>query len=154
MGRNQQEFSMPILDNPKLELFCQHLAQGESQTKAYVSAGYKHDRRNASRLARTNDDVSARVKEIQAAGAQRAGFTVEQALTELEEARAAAMASGQYAAAVSAVREKGVFSGVRVERAEQGKPGEFEKMSIDELREYLFNELAALRVQLPPDIEH
>jgi hypothetical protein len=82
------------------------------------------------------------------------GAGVEQALTELEEARAAAMASGQYAAAVSAVREKGVFSGVRMERSEQGKPGEFERMSLDELREYLANELAALGVPLPQDTQH
>jgi hypothetical protein len=61
------------------------------------------------------------------------------------------MASGQYAAAVSAVREKGVFSGVRLERSEEGKPGQFEQMTADELRQFLQGELAALGVVSPDD---
>ena len=40
--------------------------------------------------------------------------------------RRGAMEAGQYAAAVAAVREKGVLSGKRVERSERGQPGEFE----------------------------
>jgi hypothetical protein len=33
------------------------------------------------------------------------------------------MADGQYAAAVSAIREKGILSGKRIERSERGEPG-------------------------------
>ena len=32
---------MPLLDNPKHEIFAQELAKGTSQKEAYVSAGYK-----------------------------------------------------------------------------------------------------------------
>jgi hypothetical protein len=50
------------------------------------------------------------------------------------------MAAGQYAAAIAAVKEKGVLSGQRVERRESGGPGEFaelENMTADELRAFL-----------------
>jgi hypothetical protein len=40
-----------------------------------------------------------------------------------EQARRGAMDAGQYAAAVAAVKEKGVLSGKRVERRESGAPG-------------------------------
>jgi hypothetical protein len=48
--------------------------------------------------------------------------------------------AGQYAAAVAAVKEKGVLSGKRVERRESGAPGEFadlENMSAGELAEFI-----------------
>jgi len=51
---------------------------------------------------------------------------------------AKAMDSGQLSAAVSALKEKGVLSGKRIERAEIGGPGEFDHLSDDEL-------LAAIR---------
>ena len=31
---------MPLLDNPRHEIFAQELAKGTSQKEAYVSAGY------------------------------------------------------------------------------------------------------------------
>lgn len=55
---------MPVLSDPKHEAFAQALANGKSQTDAYAIAGYKAHRQNASRLM-TNDDVQARVKELQ-----------------------------------------------------------------------------------------
>ena len=50
------------------------------------------------------------------------------------------MDAGQYAAAVAAVKEKGVLSGKRVERRESGSPGEFaelENMTADELVQFI-----------------
>ena len=46
-----------------------------------------------------------------------------------------AMAAGQFNAAISALKELGVLSGKRVERSERGEPGEFDRMSDEELRE-------------------
>jgi hypothetical protein len=46
-----------------------------------------------------------------------------------------AMAAGQSNAAISALKELGVLSGKRVERSERGEPGEFDRMSDEELRE-------------------
>jgi hypothetical protein len=44
---------------------------------------------------------------------------------------------GQVAAAVSAIREKGVLSGKRVERSEHGRPGDFEAMTDEELDAFI-----------------
>jgi hypothetical protein len=58
------------------------------------------------------------------------------------------MAAGQYAAAIAAIKEKGVLSGQRVERRESGSPGEFaelENMTADELRALLREQEAFLR---------
>ena len=52
---------------------------------------------------------------------------------------AAAMESKQHGAAVSALKEKGILSGKRVERAEIGEPGEFDRLTDDEL-EHLIHE--------------
>ncbi len=43
--------------------------------------------------------------------------TVESLIYDAEEARAAAIKAGRFSAAIAAVREKGVLSGKRVERA-------------------------------------
>lgn len=55
---------MPILSNPRHERFAQELASGKSQTEAYETAGFKHNRHNASRLI-TNETIKARVAELQ-----------------------------------------------------------------------------------------
>jgi hypothetical protein len=65
---------MPALSNSRHERFAQTLAVGESASSAYVSAGYRQDRGNASRLT-TNDNVAARVAELQGAAAARAVTT-------------------------------------------------------------------------------
>ncbi len=73
---------MPILSNSRHERFAQALAQGMSAGAAFVDAGYSAHDSNASRLSR-NDKVRARVDELQAAGAERAGVTVERIVEEL-----------------------------------------------------------------------
>jgi len=45
------------------------------------------------------------------------------------------MLAWQFNAAISALKELGVLSGKRIERAERGEPGEFDRMSDDELRQ-------------------
>ena len=54
---------MSALENPKLEQFCQHLANGMKQGKAYVMSGYSHNPAAASRMAK-REDVKLRVEEI------------------------------------------------------------------------------------------
>jgi hypothetical protein len=61
-----------------------------------------------------------------------------------EEARLAAMASGQISAAVAAIKEKGIFSGKRIERREIGAPGEFDALTDDELERALVERFSAL----------
>jgi phage terminase small subunit len=54
---------MPVLANPKHERFAQELAKGTSASKAYVIAGYREHRHNASALARKKP-ILARVAEL------------------------------------------------------------------------------------------
>jgi phage terminase small subunit len=130
---------MAVLKNPRHERFAQELAKGRTADRAYAAAGYKENRGNATRL-RADLDVSARVAELQERGARLTEVTVQSLIEEAEEARLAAMEAGQYAAAISAIKEKGILSGKRIERAERGSPGDFERMTDDELREYLETE--------------
>jgi hypothetical protein len=55
-----------------------------------------------------------------------------------------AMAAGQFNAAINALKELGVLSGKRVERSERGEPGEFDRMSDEELREAVTESARAL----------
>ena len=73
---------MPVLGNPKHELFAQALARGKSQSDAYAEAGYKPSEPNASRLTR-NDKVQARVVELTGRGAEKAAIDIGRVLTEL-----------------------------------------------------------------------
>ena len=71
---------MPALANTRHERFAQELAKGASQTDAYVSAGYKHSRSAAARLA-ADVNICARVAEIAERVAVRTEITAA-ALTE------------------------------------------------------------------------
>jgi hypothetical protein len=69
-------------------------------------------------------------------------------------ARLAAMASGQISAAVSAIKEKGVLSGKRIERSEVGAPGEFETMTDEELERALIERIARLGLRDVAETQH
>ena len=127
-----------VLKNPRWERFAQLLAQGKYATDAHEEVGYKRHDSNASKLARKLQ-IQARVSEIIGKVAQRTAVTLESLIEQADEIRRLSVADKQYSAAMSAVREMGVLSGNRIERKEQGLPGEFadlENMSRDELREY------------------
>ena len=70
-----------------------------------------------------------------------AKITVESLLWDAEEARACAMESAQFNAAI---REMGVLSGQRIERKVVGAPGEFEALSDDELERAIVDRLGRL----------
>jgi hypothetical protein len=108
---------VPILTNPKHELFAQALAKGENATKAYQSAGFKGSRANASRL-KANSNVAARVLELSVAGAKSAEVSVASLLAELEDARAKATSLNQLSAAVRATSEKAKISGLMTQKIE------------------------------------
>ncbi len=79
---------MPVLRNQRHEIFAQGVASGLSAAEAYVKAGYKPSRKNASRL-RTKEDVDARIAELSAAITtevqKRTGLTKEWVLERLEQ---------------------------------------------------------------------
>ena len=125
---------MPKLANDRQELFCQALAEGKTADEAYVFAGYKENRHNASRL-KTKETIRSRVSEIQGRSAARVEVSVQSLMEEAEEARTEAMKLGQIAAAVAAIKEKGILSGKRIERGELGKPGDYDRLTDDELND-------------------
>jgi phage terminase small subunit len=112
---------MPILSNPRHERFAQELAAGKTADEAYELAGNKRNRGNASRL-KANECIVKRVAELQERAAAVANSTLSISLQWLEEkaeeARQLAMQQGQPSAAVAAIKELGVLSGLRVEKRE------------------------------------
>jgi hypothetical protein len=119
---------VPILSNAKQERFAQGLANGMTANDAYVFAGYRENRRNAARL-KAKDPIEKRVLELHSAivgAATRAAekeaetfvVTLSALMRHAEECRVRALELGQVAAAVSAIKELGVLSGLRVEKRE------------------------------------
>jgi hypothetical protein len=108
---------VPILTNTRHEKFAQELATGKSATEAYVSAGYRPSRKNASRL-RAKDDISARVVELQGSAARSSQITIQSICCELDAANAVARERGQAAAMVSASALRAKLAGLMTERIE------------------------------------
>ena len=63
--------------------------------------------------------------------AERAGITLEGLIEKASQILDLAMAEKQFSAAVAALQELGTLSGLRIERREVGRPGEFELLSAD-----------------------
>jgi phage terminase small subunit len=108
---------MPILSNPRHEKFAQALAEGQSATEAYETAGYTPNDGNAARM-KGNDRVKERIAELQGQGAERAVVTLERLIAEAGDIQAKALAKEHYAAAVSALTVKAKLSGHWVDRGE------------------------------------
>jgi phage terminase small subunit len=115
---------MPVLKNARHEKFAQALAKGKTADEAYVEAGFKPNRGNATRL-KANENISDRVKELQSEGAERTLVSIASLTDELEEARRLAMADEKGAsAAVAAVMGKAKLHGLLIEKNEHtGKGG-------------------------------
>jgi len=138
---------MPPLDNPRQEHFAQELAKGKTAAQAYALVGYKPNPGNATRL-KLNEKIIARVQELLGRSAARAEVTVASILNELEEARKLAAEINQPSAAVAATLGKAKVAGLIVDRKEVGKPGDFEGMNADELREHIARAVAALGISV------
>jgi phage terminase small subunit len=130
---------MPELKNPRHERFAQLLVEGRNRegrpitaTDAHERAGYKRNDGNASTLAQ-NPDVQARIKELKGIAAAETVVNAKTLIGKAEAVYQRAYETGQYSAANGAIKEMGVLSGVRIERAEIGGPGEFDHLSDDEL---------------------
>ena len=73
---------MPVLKNPKYEIFAQEVAKGVAIDEAYQAAGYSKHAQNAARLMK-NESVRSRIDEIMSFAAQIATVEVAQVLDEL-----------------------------------------------------------------------
>lgn len=69
--------------------------------------------------------------------AKRQDVTEDSLISELEEARGIAAVNGQSGAMVAATMGKARITGHIIERKETGAPGDFERMSEDELRAFI-----------------
>ena len=107
---------MPVLKNARHERFAQELAKAKSATEAMAAAGYS-DPRNSTRLTK-NDEIRARVVELQGQGAKRAEITLESLLDEAADLQKQAKEAKQFAAANGALKLKAELSGHYVQRKE------------------------------------
>lgn len=137
---------MPILPNARQEKFCQALAEGKTAGEAYLVAGYKPNRANASVL-KSKQDISARVAELLGGGADRAQVTVKSIIENLKRIAKKAEDLGD-ARGLQAARAswEGIarISGLVIERHEIGDPGEFARMTDAELDASLQKQATAL----------
>jgi phage terminase small subunit len=108
---------MPALTNPKHERFAQELAKGKTADEAYVVAGYKENRHNASRM-KTNETILGRVSQLQNVASQRVEVTLASLMEEAGEIQAAAMEAKQLSAATAALTIKAKLAGLWVDKAE------------------------------------
>lgn len=136
---------MPVLINPRHERFAQELAKGKTADDAYATAGFKPNRGNASTL-KANQSIIDRLAELQGKSAEVAMVTRVSLIAEAEAARVLAMSIENPSAAISAVREKGILSGERVERAEIGYAGEFAQLSDAELEAEFYEQAQELGI--------
>jgi hypothetical protein len=119
---------VPILKNQRWEIFAQAIAKGETSTKAYITAGFRPSRKNASRL-RAKEDVSARINELQLVTAKSAEISIQSICEELDRACSVARERGQANAMVSAASLRAKLAGLLKDRVEISSADPFEGAS-------------------------
>lgn len=154
---------MPVLPNAKHEVFAQELAKGMSADKSYETAGFAPNRHNAATLAR-KQHILARVAELLAdreaihgqataeaikSTALTKQWVIETLMENVARSMQAKPASideegkviGEYqyqgGVANKALELLGKELGMFIERREVGHAGDFDKMTDDELREFV-----------------
>lgn len=130
---------MPVLSNPKHELFAQELASGKTADEAYQNAGYAPNDGNCIRL-KGNERVAARVSELQGAIAdavvEATAIDRTVILRELGKIGLAGLNDEHVSPNVkrAALVDYAKIEGWMIERSEVGKPGDFSEMPDDELQ--------------------
>ena len=162
---------MAVLTNAKHERFSQELAKGVSAAQSYEAAGFKPNRHNAATLAHKQhilDRVAELLSERESMHSQATAdaikstsLTKEWVIETLKENVARAMqaksvktedgeAIGEYqyqgSVANRALELLGKELGMFIDRKEVGKPGEFENMNADQLREFISREAKELGI--------
>jgi hypothetical protein len=127
---------MPVLKNTKHERFAQELAKGISASQAYVNAGYKPHHDNPSRL-RGDEGIQARVTELQQRASKSVDITIASLTKMYLEDRKLATELGQASAAKGCLDSLAKLHGLMIDRKETGGPGEFARMSDDELDRFI-----------------
>jgi hypothetical protein len=146
---------MPVLANAKYERMAQLLARGLAAVDAHEQAGYRRNDSNASTWA-NKPLIKQRVEEIKADAARlttrKLHIDKDYLVSEAERIQRLAEAGGNYQAAMNALKEQGVLTGIRIERQEVGQPGEFqaiEAMSRAELVAFIQDSIEAGELMWP-----
>jgi hypothetical protein len=140
----------------RLGAFARELAAGKKPLDAALAAGYPDSNcapRNARRRA-ARADVKVLVAELRAPVADKLEITLSLLMEETLSTYRLANAAGQYGPAATLLKELGVLSGKRVERSERGEPGEFERMSDEELRAAVTEQAIAMGFRPPDETQH
>ena len=147
---------MPRGSQGRLVKFARELAAGNKPREAAIAAGYppgsSFDSNARKRAGR--DDVKRMVAEFRAPIAEKLNITLEWLVEENLLLYRTAKAAGQIRDARESLKELGVLSGKRVERSEHGEPGEFERMSDEEVWKDLTRRARALGFEPPPETQH
>jgi hypothetical protein len=147
---------MPRGSKSRLVMFARELASGKKPREAAVAVGYPPGTSfdaNAYKRAR-RADVQRMVAEFRAPIAEKLDITLEWLIEENLDIYRKAKASGQLRDAREGLKELGVLTGKRVERSEHGEPGEFERMSDEEVWKDLTRRARALGFEPPPETQH
>ncbi len=140
---------MPVLPNSKHERFAYGLSKGWTAGDAYEKAGYKRNDGNASRL-KGNEKIKARVAEIQGLSIEMFVIDRKWILDELVDTYKCAKAAEQNSAANQSLKLLGMeIANMFVERKEIGPAGAFDRMTKQELAEYIEREAAQLGLRVP-----
>ena len=153
---------MPAITNNQHEKFAQALVKGKSHGEAYLAAGYKAKNASVASAAATRllkkVNIQARVAELQTKAEERAVVDRAWVLKRLVENVDRAMTAipvttkdgqtGEYkyegSVANRALELLGKELGMFVDRKEVGGPGDFERMSDDELDSFIRAQSGAL----------
>mgnify|MGYP001583861763 CR=1 FL=1 len=135
--------------NPRQEAFARHYVRCGKARHAYSLAGYTARQPTnpgdcapadaaASRLLK-NVKVAGRIERIRQAMVKRADITEDNILNKLELVIKRAMETDQLAAANQAATAQAKLVGMLIDRKEIGDAGEFQRMTEQELRDYIAN---------------
>jgi len=140
----------------RLGAFARELASGKRPYEAAIAAGYpvgKNTQRMAQRRA-AREDVKRMVAELRRPIAEHLEITQAELIKRADKVFNLAIASNQLGAAINALKELGILSGKRVERAERGEPGEFDRMSDEELDRAVSDAAAKLGLVPKNETQH
>ena len=148
------------LRNPRHEAFARSYVRLGVARRAYVEAGYQSRMpveltqcgpvdACASRLLK-HPKVERRIEGIRQAMVKRADITEDNILEKLERVYHRAMDADQLAAANQAATAQAKLVGMLIDRKEIGDAGEFQRMTEQELRDYINSPDNAAQVQPLP----
>jgi len=140
---------MPPLDPKDETIVAAYISNGGNQTAAWRVGNPRSKAKRetvhveASKFFR-QPKVRLRISELRSEVASKlsadAALYVEQHMQKLRELRDEACQRGQLSAAITAEVKRGELAGLYVKRVEAGEPGDFARMTTEELKAYVYGD--------------